>query len=218
MASCLIGLGSNQGDRQSHLDQALDRIGAGPCVRLLAVSGAYETESAGGPVGQASFLNAAACLETSLSAVEVLDLLLGVEHDLKRRRTVRWGPRAIDLDLLLYDDLVLESPRLTVPHPRMSFRRFVLQPAAEIAPDWVHPTLGWDLATLWHHIDQATNYVAIAGPIGSGKKELARDVVRRMSELHQIDVRLLEEVRPADFLIGEETAIAQPTGHRCRPR
>jgi deoxyguanosine kinase len=98
---------------------------------------------------------------------------------LGRRRGARWGPRTIDLDLLLYAEQVLRTPSLVLPHPRMAWRRFVLEPAAEVAPQMIHPTTGWAIARLLQHLDTAAPYVAIAGPIGVGKTRLAEAVARR---------------------------------------
>jgi 2-amino-4-hydroxy-6-hydroxymethyldihydropteridine diphosphokinase len=134
LATAYIGLGSNLGDRGENLPRALERLGA------ARVSTIRETD----PVGvteQPRFLNAVAELETDLPPRALLDRLLEIERDLGRDRESeeRWGPRAIDLDLLLYDDEVIDEPGLTVPHPRLAERRFVLEPLAELAPDLVLP-------------------------------------------------------------------------------
>jgi 2-amino-4-hydroxy-6-hydroxymethyldihydropteridine diphosphokinase len=139
MAIAYIGLGSNLGDRAAHLHAALDRLAALGTVE--AVSPFQETEPVG-HVEQPRFLNAAARLRTTRPPDELLRGLLSIERALGRVRTVRWGPRTIDLDLLLYDDLVRDEPGLTLPHPRLHERRFVLEPLAAIAPDAVHPVLG----------------------------------------------------------------------------
>lgn len=181
MPSCLIGLGSNLGNRQQTLDQAVERLGQHAQVSLTARSGWFETAPAGGPPGQGPFLNGAAALETSLAPHALLEVLRPIEAELGRRRTERWGPRCLDLDLLLYDELVLDTADLTVPHPRMAWRRFVLEPAAEVAPAMVHPTTGWTIARLLDHLNTAAPYVAIAGPIGVGKTRLAETLAREIS-------------------------------------
>jgi 2-amino-4-hydroxy-6-hydroxymethyldihydropteridine diphosphokinase len=133
-----IGLGSNVGDSKALLVQAVGLLGE--AVRVRKVSSLYHTE----PVGfreQDDFLNAVAEIETDRSPDGLLDLCRAVEDRLGRSRTVRWGPRTIDLDILLYGDLVVNAPALVIPHPRMAERKFVLAPLAEIAPDAVHPLL-----------------------------------------------------------------------------
>ena len=131
-----LSLGSNIGDRESHLRDAIARLQASGCV--ISTSSFYETE----PVDftdQAWFLNCALALETTESPEELMSSILRIEEQMGRKRTQRKGPRIIDIDLLLFDDAILDSPALTIPHPAMHQRRFVLQPLAEIAPQVLHP-------------------------------------------------------------------------------
>ncbi|HYY32952.1 MAG TPA: 2-amino-4-hydroxy-6-hydroxymethyldihydropteridine diphosphokinase [Gaiellaceae bacterium] len=137
MTRAYIGLGSNLGDREMALRQALAGLEELGAVRVSSVR---ETE----PVGitdQPRFLNAVAELNTELAARDLLDRLLELERTIGRNRTkeTRWGPRTIDLDLLLYGDEVIAEPGLTVPHPRLAEREFVLEPLYELAPDLVLP-------------------------------------------------------------------------------
>lgn len=150
-------------------------------VRVLARSSWRQTSPVGGPTGQDAFLNGVALLETSLTPESLLTLLLELESQMGRVRTVAWGPRTLDLDLLLYDQLVLQTPTLVVPHPRMAWRRFVLEPAVEIAAEMVHPILGWTLSRLLSHVNTAVPYVAIAGSIGAGKSRLAQRLAQTQS-------------------------------------
>jgi deoxyadenosine/deoxycytidine kinase len=120
-------------------------------------------------------------LETSLPPRELLGLLQQIENELGRHRTERWGPRPIDLDLLLYDELVLATPELTLPHPRLTWRRFVLEPAAEVAGSMIDPTTGWSIARLLAHLNESMPYVAITGPIAAGKSRLAERLVQAIS-------------------------------------
>jgi 3-oxoacyl-[acyl-carrier protein] reductase len=148
MSRSYLALGSNLGDRQAHLDQAILRLRAEPEVRLGRVSCYYETAPVGGPPGQNPYLNATAQVDTTLSPEQLLERLLEIEQAFGRVRSERNAPRTLDLDILLYDDVVRSGPDPIVPHPRMHERRFVLEPLAEIAPWVVHPTLKKSIAEL----------------------------------------------------------------------
>jgi 2-amino-4-hydroxy-6-hydroxymethyldihydropteridine diphosphokinase len=148
MTDALIGLGSNLGDRQEYLERAIALLQATPGVTNVVVSRSLETSPIGGPPGQREFLNAAARLSTTLTPLALLDVLLAIESQLGRTREVHWGPRTIDLDLLLFGGEVIDSPRLTVPHPRLAERAFVLLPASEIAAEMRHPLRGLTIAQL----------------------------------------------------------------------
>ncbi len=174
MATCLIALGANLGDRRQSLQQAVKKIEAHEKVASITVSSMLASEAVGGDSKQGEYLNAAALLETSLPPVRFLKLLQKVENELGRTRAQRWGPRTIDLDLLLYDDLVVQDPSLSVPHPRMAFRRFVLEPAAEIAPTMVHPTIGWTMEKLLNHLNSAAPYIAVATAPGTGESKIVK--------------------------------------------
>jgi 2-amino-4-hydroxy-6-hydroxymethyldihydropteridine diphosphokinase len=141
MATAYIALGSNQGDRRAFLDRALQALRDRPGVSVRQVSRYHETAPVGGPPGQPNYLNAVAEVETDQAPEDVLQTLLEIEQGLGRVRHQRYGPRTIDLDLLLYGDLVRRGAALTLPHPRMHERLFVLRPLAEIAPHVVHPAL-----------------------------------------------------------------------------
>ncbi|MCA9307065.1 MAG: 2-amino-4-hydroxy-6-hydroxymethyldihydropteridine diphosphokinase [Phycisphaerales bacterium] len=141
----LIALGSNLGDRRNHVESALSAIADLPDTRLLRASRLIETAPlAGGEPNQRAYLNAAAIVETRLKPRALLDLLLQIERDHGRTRKPgrRWASRTLDLDLVMYDTMVLDTPGLTLPHPRMHERRFVLEPCAQIAPWARHPVTG----------------------------------------------------------------------------
>ena len=141
MATAFVALGSNLGDRKAYLSSALKRLEGIPQTRVIQISQWYETDSVGGPP-QGSYLNGVAELQTGLDPATLLSHLQGIERAIGRpAEHVRWGPRIIDLDLLSFDAVILKTPALAVPHPRMHERRFVLVPLAEIAPEWVHPEL-----------------------------------------------------------------------------
>jgi 2-amino-4-hydroxy-6-hydroxymethyldihydropteridine diphosphokinase len=133
-----LSLGSNVGERDLQLREAITRIAA--AGQIVAVSALYETE----PIEyteQAWFLNCAVALETSRSPFELMKMALQIEREMGRVRDQKKGPRIIDIDVLLFDDTVIDSPELTIPHPAMQRRRFVLEPLAEIAPQARHPVL-----------------------------------------------------------------------------
>jgi 2-amino-4-hydroxy-6-hydroxymethyldihydropteridine diphosphokinase len=135
-----IALGSNLGDREAYLRSAVAALH--PSIDRLRLSTFHDTAPVG-VVPQPTFLNAAAVGETTLSARALLDTLLAVERDLGRERPFPGAPRTVDLDLILYgDEIIDEAPSLIVPHPRYRERRFVLEPLAEIAPDWRDPVTG----------------------------------------------------------------------------
>jgi 2-amino-4-hydroxy-6-hydroxymethyldihydropteridine diphosphokinase len=147
MSTAYIALGANLGDRFATIQAAIDRIRE--LGTVPTISSFYETD----PVGyldQPSFVNAVLELQTELGPLELLYRLLGIEADLGRVRTFANAPRAIDLDLLLFASVIMESERLTLPHPRMLDRAFVMVPLAEIAPDFVHPATGRSMSD---HLD-----------------------------------------------------------------
>lgn len=143
MVEVFLALGSNLGDRQRSIEAALRALASLPGTRILASSTLIETDPVG-PMPQGRYLNGVLRLETTLPPRALLEAILRVEADLgrDRARSERWGPRTIDLDILLYGNLELDEPGLTLPHPRIAERRFVLGPLAELAPELIVPGLG----------------------------------------------------------------------------
>jgi 2-amino-4-hydroxy-6-hydroxymethyldihydropteridine diphosphokinase len=204
MPHCLISLGSNLGNRREIIEEALGKLRRAAGVQVAAISSLRETSPIGGPAGQNLFLNAAAALDTSLQPEELLTLLQQIEDEAGRRREEHWGPRTLDLDLLLYGEIVLSSPALEIPHPRMAWRRFVLEPAAEIASDMRHPVIGRTIGHLLEHLDTALPYMALTGAIGAGKSRLAGLLREKMS------ARLISE--PLDEMLLD-AFYANPSSH-----
>jgi 2-amino-4-hydroxy-6-hydroxymethyldihydropteridine diphosphokinase len=139
--SAFVGIGSNLGDREGNFRQAVELLSAEDGIDVVAVSEIRETDPVG-PVEQGPFLNGAVRIETDLAPRELLERLLAVEERLGRVRRERWGPRTIDLDLLLYGDDAVDEPGLTVPHPRLHERRFALEPLSDLAPSLEIPGKG----------------------------------------------------------------------------
>lgn len=137
-----LGLGSNLGDREANLRRAVELLGAAGRIRVVRTSSLYETDPVGPP--QPDYLNAVAEVATTRSPRELLDVALDVERELGRVRDERWGPRTVDVDVLVYGDERIDEPGLTVPHPRMHERAFVLVPLRELDPDAAGEPAGED--------------------------------------------------------------------------
>ena len=159
MPETLIALGANLSNRSEVLQEAIDLLVSRPGVQLLGMSDVLETRPIGVSDSDATFLNAAARFDVQQPPREWLQHLLDTESELGRERTIRWGARKIDLDLLLYGDQIIMSQPLWVPHPRMAFRRFVMQPAIQIAGDMFHPGCGCTLAEVWSALNGQPNFV-----------------------------------------------------------
>ena len=158
MTRAFLGLGSNLGDRLATLRSAVDAL-----PDVVAVSSVWETEPVGGPPDQASFLNLVVELDTTSTPRQLLDVCRTLEAEAHRVRVERWGPRTLDVDVLLVGDCVVEDDDLVVPHPRMWERRFVLAPLAELAPDLVSPV----------RVEVAVGDVRRVGPL-DGQREQPR--------------------------------------------
>jgi 2-amino-4-hydroxy-6-hydroxymethyldihydropteridine diphosphokinase len=155
----LIALGANLSDKSRVLHEAVEYLANQPGVRFAAMSEVVETFPIGVPDSDATFLNAAARFEVDLEPRVWLETLLETERRLGRERTVRWGARKIDLDLLLFGEEVIYSQPLWVPHPRMAFRRFVMQPAVDVGGEMLHPLCGSKLSEIWGFLNRQPNLV-----------------------------------------------------------
>jgi 2-amino-4-hydroxy-6-hydroxymethyldihydropteridine diphosphokinase len=148
---CALGLGSNLGDSIAIVTGAIDRLRMHPQIEVTSVSSWYLTVPIGPP--QPDYINGCATIQTSLAPLELLDTLQAIEAEFGRERREVWGARTLDLDLLLYEDLIIALPTLQIPHPRMRERAFVLLPLAEIAPNWIEPKSGDSIATLCNKLE-----------------------------------------------------------------
>jgi 2-amino-4-hydroxy-6-hydroxymethyldihydropteridine diphosphokinase len=160
MKHAFVGIGSNLGDRQRNCSEAVERLKQLRGCRFICCSRWYLTS----PVGvenQDWFVNGVAFLETEASARDLLAGLLSIESDMGRIRTEKWGPRVIDLDLLLYGSDVLDETDLKIPHPHMHVRRFVLAPLAEVAPEVFHPVLGKTASRMLEELEEEGQQVTL---------------------------------------------------------
>lgn len=147
-----IGLGSNMGDKENYLKEAINKICAEKGVELVKQSSFIATKP-WGYLDQEDFLNSVIEIETIFEADELMDLLLKIELELNRKREIKWGPRTIDLDILMYDEVISSNEKVILPHPRMHEREFVLKPLNEIAPNLMHPVLNKRIFTLLEELN-----------------------------------------------------------------
>ena len=164
MPSVYIGFGSNIGDRLVHIQDAIYALSETAGITLQKISSIYQTD----PVGyetQVQFLNGVAAIRTDLPPLSLLHTLKDIEILVGRQHRIRWGPREIDLDILIYGDVCLETEKLVIPHPEMHRRRFVLVPLAEIAPDVVHPVFQEPVQTLLERLKDDASVVKTEGSV-----------------------------------------------------
>ena len=158
-----IGIGSNLGTPEKNCTKAIEKISNTKDIKIISKSSFYQTEPIGG-VQQGWFVNSAIEIETDLSPENLLSVLLNLELAMGRIRKEKWGPRLIDLDLLLYGNLVLKKQELTLPHPEIQNRKFVLTPMSEIAENLIHPTLKKTIKTLLQESSDVTIVKKIKNP------------------------------------------------------
>lgn len=153
MAIAYLGLGSNIGERETNLNNAIAKLSEVPGIQVTKISSRYETKPYG-KTDQPDFMNMAIEVDTNLTPLDLLETVLGVEHELGRVRNEVWGPRNIDIDVLLYEELELQLSDLKVPHPEMHLRSFVIDPLYEIAPKREHPTLKMTVEKIKEQLDK----------------------------------------------------------------
>jgi len=181
MTIAYIGLGSNLGDRKDYIHKALKMLSEAKDIEVAGVSDLLETTALGG-ADQSEYLNAVAQIKTTLSAKDLHKILVNIENSLGRTREEKWSPRTIDLDILLFGEEIINSPDLTVPHPQMHLRSFVLSGLSQLNPDLLHPVIKESINELADRLGGSDfvfnpgqpQLVGIAGIIGAGKTTLAK--------------------------------------------
>ena len=146
-----LSIGSNLGDREGYLDMAIEEIDRDTSVEIKKISSIIETEPYG-PVEQPNFLNGVIELETYLDPDEFLSVICDIENEAGRERIIHWGPRTLDIDIIMYDDMIINTDSLIIPHPEMQNREFVLKPMAEIEPHIIHPVFRKSVAQLYEEL------------------------------------------------------------------
>lgn len=211
MHRCLISFGANIGDARGSVLAAermlVQRLHSSDNVRLSRL---YQTPPVGGPSGQEPFVNAVAALETRLTPWEVWHVIRTIEQQLGRERVRRWEARRIDLDILLYDQLRIWSPQLKIPHPRMCMRRFILQPAADVAADWLDPVSQVTIGDLATRLAQGVGSLILAGPSELHPQQVLQQPALCSARLSSIDqmLEMKASVTSDNPAVGREVAHA----------
>jgi 2-amino-4-hydroxy-6-hydroxymethyldihydropteridine diphosphokinase len=199
------------GDREATLRKALADIDALPDVRLSKQSKFHRYRPVGGPANQGEFLNAAAVFDTSVPPLQLMNDLQQIEARHGRERGERWAQRPLDIDILLYGNEVAETEMLSLPHPRMSYRRFVLEPSAEVAPRMLHPTIGWPIEQLLLHLTAASDLLAVMSPSETARDQVMSAVAKRygVSIVKQPAVAEVAQAWPAAVTTWIELPVSQ---------
>jgi len=205
-AQCLISFGSNLGDRDAVTADAARLVASSPMVDGLQTSRLFTTPPVGGPGGQEPFLNAVGAFDTRASAREILELLQKIENDLGRKRLTRWGARCIDLDVVLHGELVGGGTGLIVPHPRYTSRRFVLQPACDVAAHYRDPRFGWTIRRLTDHLAAGAPSLALTG----GDQATRHLICRRLSNEYGIKTFAANPMAEPMAVVGNAPSVVQP--------
>lgn len=179
MHRCLISFGANIGDAKATVLYAAkllqEMLGKGDTVKLSRL---YQTPPVGGPSGQSPFINAVAAIHTILSPWEVWHVIRSIEQQLGRERQRRWEARRIDLDILLYDQQLIWTPQLKIPHPRMCMRQFILKPAIDVAGDWIDPASCMSIETLSERLQAGPSKLLLVGPSSLPLKDTALTAIQ----------------------------------------
>jgi len=206
VATCLVGIGANLGDRAASLAAAAKQIAELPAVTEVRESRLFASPAAAGGTVQNEFLNAAIMCQTTLAPLQMLAALQRIETQLGRRRHDRWEARTIDLDLLLYDDVILSDPGLQLPHPRMAYRRFVLAPTAEIAPNVIHPLTGYTIRELLARLARQPRQIALTGASSRDVSILADRVLENSTAIPVEERQAYTLSEQMDVLGGSPTS------------
>jgi 2-amino-4-hydroxy-6-hydroxymethyldihydropteridine diphosphokinase len=184
LVDCLVAFGSNLGEPELVFAETIQRLSKIEGIDTLRHGKPIVTRPVGGPADQPDYLNAAIRFQTTLTIEALHHSLIDCETALGRKRRMRWGPRRIDLDLLLFGETVFESERLIVPHPRMSFRRFVLEPALEIAGEMQHPIADLSIAELVRHLDTKPSVILWITEVDAALDETYQQVLQQPASRH----------------------------------
>jgi 2-amino-4-hydroxy-6-hydroxymethyldihydropteridine diphosphokinase len=212
----VVAVGGNVGDVRETLRRARKLIEAEETVHKLRAAELYRSVAMGADAGD-SFLNSAWVFETSLDALELLDLLQRAENELGRTREVRWGPRTLDLDLIFYGEEQIDSPRLTVPHPHCWYRQFVLAPVASLIPDFRHPVFGLTVKQLYERI---TRFPLPVGYFGEPDNRFTLSSITR--EFPHVDLRCFDpasdtELAEVSLALWFGSGSPKPESPTCLP-